>query len=71
MTTWQEDLKEDKKLVRELHQLHLDRVEKAIRTELIEDRIKSLINKFDNAVGDKTKLEIAGRLISLIQKVML
>ena len=33
--------------------------------------LKDLINQFDRALEDKTKLEIAGRLISLIQKVIL
>ena len=33
--------------------------------------IRELVNEFDRTSEDKTKLEIAGRLISLIQKVML
>lgn len=33
--------------------------------------IKLLINQFDNASEDEKRLEIAGRLISLVQKVML
>ena len=33
--------------------------------------IKDLINQLDNASEDEKKLEIAGRIISLVQKVML
>ncbi len=62
-----ESLKEDKKAARELHQLgeHLPPLRDT------EKLIFDLINQFDNASEDKIKLEIAGRLISLIQKVML
>ena len=75
MTTWQEDLKEDRKLMRELHEYsfnimthHEYLVGRAV--ERLE-RMRRLINQFDRASEDKTKLEIAGRLVSLIQKVML
>ncbi len=34
-------------------------------------RISELVNQFDRASGDKTKLVIACRIVSLIQKVML
>ena len=33
--------------------------------------LKELINQFDKASEDKTKLEIAGNIISLVQKVIL
>lgn len=33
--------------------------------------IEELVNQFDRASEDKTKLEIAGKLINLLQKVML
>lgn len=33
--------------------------------------ISELVGQFDRASEDKTRLEIAGRIISLIQKVML
>jgi len=64
MTTWQEDLQNDRRLMRELHQYRRDNIGRVAE-------IKDLINQFDRASGDKTKLEIAGRLISLIQKVVL
>jgi len=64
MITWQEQLREDRKIIRKLH---LDRVEKTFDYA----EIGFLIDEFDRASEDKTKLEIAGRLISLVQKVML
>ena len=64
MTTWQEYLKEDRKIIRELHLKHVEK-----RFDYAE--IGFLINEFDRASEDKTKLEIAGRLISLVQKMML
>ena len=64
MSTWQENLKEDKKIVREMHQYYLETHARVVE-------IRDLVNQFDRASEDKTKLEIAGRLISLVQKVML
>ncbi len=82
MTTWQENLKEAKKSLRELHQVGKslaigttketeDNGISVIFTWKNLDLVKELINQFDRASEDKAKLEIAGRLISLIQKVML
>ncbi len=64
MTTWQEDLQEDRRIARELHQYRLDNLLRMVE-------IKSLINRFDKASSDIHKLELAGRLINLVQKVML
>ena len=63
MSTWQEDLKEDKKLMRELHSYSLSSIRGKIE-------IVRLINEFDRASSDIHKLEVAGKIINLIQKVV-